>query len=158
MNFESRVIFLSSIGFAEGVIVGVIVTAILTTVDMADGTLYLCTPDFTALVGDPLLAFVVQVVVSGLLGVVAMGSSAVYSIEEWSLLKATLIHFVTAMTAFFVVAFFLRWLRPQDIGYNLAIFGILVLVYFLIWLCNFLSYKAQIEEINRELAAWKTEE
>ncbi|MBQ7583688.1 MAG: DUF3021 domain-containing protein [Lachnospiraceae bacterium] len=158
MSFESRVIFLASIGFAEGMLVGVLITSVLTTMSIGDGTLYLCTPAFTAFVGDPLMAFVVQAVTAGFLGTVAMGTSAVYSIEEWSLLKATLIHFVVTMTTYFLVAFFLRWLSPADIKYNLTIFAILVAVYFMIWLYNFLSYKAQINEINRELKEWKLAE
>ncbi len=150
-----RVVFLSSIGFAIGVIVGVLITAVLTTFSINDGTLYLCVPEFTAFIGDQLMAFMIQVFLSGLLGLICMGTSAMYEIEEWSLLKATLIHYIISMTVYYFTAFFLKWLSPRDIKYNLIIFAALSVVYTFIWLSHYISYKVQITKINRELTAWK---
>ena len=155
MDFRSRAVTLAAIGVAEGVIIGVLITATLTSLSMGDGTVYLCTPDFTRFIGDPLLAFVVEAVLSGVLGAVAMGTSAIYYIEEWSIIRATATHFIITMTTYFAVAFFCRWLHPRDIGYNLIIFSILVIVYTFIWLYNYLTSKNDVEEINKELAEWK---
>ena len=84
-----------------------------------------------------------------------MGLSAVYSIEEWSLLKATVTHATAVFLMFFLTGFFLRWFSMDDIAGVIITTLIYVLMYIVIWLKNYLSYKAQIEEINRELAVWK---
>ena len=83
MNFKSRVIFLSSMGFALGMMIGTIITAVTATMEYADGTVYLCSKEFNDFIGNPLLAFVIQALVSGLYGMIGMGGSSVYYIEEW---------------------------------------------------------------------------
>ena len=155
MSFRNRVIFLASIGFALGTLIGTVITAVSATMTYADGTLYLCTKEFNDFIKDPLLAFVVQAVVSGLYGMIAMGGSAVYSIEEWSLLKATVSHFLLTVCCYYITAFFCRWISPANIADCLFMLVLFVIPYLVIWLSSYLSYRSQIMEINRELMEMK---
>jgi hypothetical protein len=156
MSFAGRFTFFALIGFALGVIIGVLVTATITTFVISDGTLYLCVPEFTAFVGGNLLtAFVIQAVVSGIYGAAVMGISAVYWIEEWSLLRATVTHFSVTMVSYYLTGFFLRWFSVENVGEWIVMFFICVAIYSIIWFSNYLSYKAQIDEINKELQIWK---
>ncbi|MBO4375062.1 MAG: DUF3021 domain-containing protein [Lachnospiraceae bacterium] len=154
-TFSRKVIFLSSIGFSIGVVFCVLLTSILTTYGINDGTLYVCAPDFIEAVGNPILALFIEMIVSGLLGAVCWGLTAVYDIEEWSILKSTFIHYVISMAAYFSVAFTLRWLSPKDPGANLLWFLILTAGYTLIWAVNYIIYRFRIAKINSELKAFK---
>lgn len=157
MNFKSRVIFLSSMGFALGMMLGTIITAVSTTMEYADGTVYLCTKEFNSFIGDPLLAFVIQALVSGIYGMIAMGGSSVYYIENWSILRATVSHFIATVSCYYITAFFLRWISPSVFD-CFIMFMLFLIPYFIIWLSKYLSYRSQINEINKELIALKASE
>ena len=158
MNFKNRVIFLSSIGFALGIMLGIIITAVSATMEYADGTLYLCSKEFNAFIGDPLLAFVIQALVTGTYGMIGMGGSSVYYIERWSLLGATVSHFVVTVVCYYITAFFLRWISPSDVFSCFIMFMFFLIPYVIIWTSKYFSYKSQIKEINEGLIAFKASE
>lgn len=156
MKFSHRVIVLSSIGFGFGVIFSVLLCAFLASEVTADGTeLRLCAPEFIDAVGNPLTAFTIQAFASGINGVICMGGASIYSIESWSLVKCTVCHFIVSMTSYFVLAFSMRWFTVKDIRDALIMFVILVFVYFIIWIINYLTYKAELKAINKELEELK---
>jgi len=158
MKFSHRLIMLSSIGFGIGVITGVMITAFSATLTYADGNLYLCSRELIEAVGNPLVAFTIQAIVSGIYGIIAVGGSVVYSIEEWSIVKCTSLHYVTVMVGYYIMAFLMRWFTFRDIGVIFTMFIMMTIAYFIIWMINYLSYKAQLKEINRELNELKTHE
>ena len=155
MAFKYKVMVLASIGFGLGVIIGTLVTAITATLEMGDGTLYICAPELTEAMGGVLKAFVVQAIVSGLLGTVGMGLSSVYYKEDWSVLKATSVHFPITLVFFYATAFFLRWWSYKDVAFCLVMFCIFFAEYIIIWLANYFAYKAQIARINKALNEMK---
>ena len=158
MKFSHRLIILSSIGFGIGVIVGVMITAFTATLTYADGNLYLCSKELIEAVGNPLLAFTIQALTSGIYGVIAVGGSVVYSIEEWSIVKCTSLHYLTVMIGYYIMAFLMRWFRITDIAEILTMFIMMTIAYTMIWMANYLSYKAQLKEINKELEELKSVE
>ncbi len=158
MKFSHRLIIRSSIGFGLGVIVGVMITAFSATLTYADGNLYLCSKELIEAVGNPLLAFTIQAIVSGIYGVIGLGGSVVYSIEEWSIVKCTSLHYLTVMVGFYIMAFLMRWFRITDIAEILTMFVMMTAVYIIIWISNYLSCKAQLKEINKELDELKSVE
>lgn len=152
MDLKSRAVVLASFGFAFGMLLGVIITSITATLSMADGKVYLCAPEFTRFIGNELIAFLIQAVLSGIYGAVGMGVSVVYRIENWSLVKATMVHFFATVSMYYLVAGFLRWFSPFiDPMESLIMLVIFVVVYVMIWFSNYISYKIQISKINRGL-------
>ena len=158
MNFKSRVIFLSSLGFALGMMLGTVITAVTATMEYADGTVYLCSKEFNAFIGDPLLAFVIQALVSGIYGMIGMGGSSVYYIERWSILRATVSHFIATVSCYYITAFFLRWISPSAVSDCFIMFILFLIPYLIIWISKYLLYKSQINEINKELIVLKASE
>lgn len=139
------------IGFFVGASCCISISAIIATFQIGDGTLHICDPAFEAWVGNPLLAFFIQQSVSGVFTAVMFGGTVFYEIEEWSLLRATIMHCVFGMIAFFTTAFSLRWLDPSNVKKCMIVLILWLAGFFLVWLSFYLSYKAEIRKINEEL-------
>ena len=100
-------------------------------------------------------ALMLHLLLSGVLGMVANGSSVIYEIEEWSIVRATIIHFIIAMGIFYVIAFTLGWFSPSDPACWIMS-AIMVFVYFVIWMVQSLVFKHKVKRMNEELRKWKS--
>ena len=158
MKFRNRVIILSIIGFGMGVTLCSVIATLIGSISAADGALHPVSDKLIEATGSPLSAFVVQAVVSAFFGALAMGGSAVYSIEEWSLIRCTVVHFLMVMIGYSVTGLSLHWFTLEDLPTYLMIMFFMTLGYIGVWLINYLSHKAQIREINRELDEYKAME
>ena len=157
MKLSQRIAFLGALGFGMGVLAGTVLAAIISSLSNGTTAVQVCSPDFVeAMGGNELLAYIIQALAAGLYGVWAMGSSAVYSIEEWGVLKCTLFHYITTMTLYYVLGFFLRWFTLKDKAQILIFFIALTVMYFIIWLVNYISYSIQLKKINSGLASIKS--
>ena len=102
-----------------------------------------------------LSAMMLHLLLSGVLGMVANGSSVIYEIEEWSIIRATITHFIIAMGVFYVIAFTLKWFSPSDPACWIMS-AIMVIVYFTIWMVQSLIFKHKVKRMNEELRKWKS--
>lgn len=155
MEIKNKIIVKGSLGFAVGILVGVTITAVSATLTMNDGNVYLYSPDFAKDVGSVLLAFILEMLGSGIYGAIGMGGAVVYDIEEWSLLKATIFHFLLTTIFLFFIGFALQWMTFSTPMENLILFGCISFVYFIIWQVNSLVYKHRVKQINLGLAELK---
>ena len=89
-----------------------------------------------------------QLIGSGLYGAVAMGGSIVYQFERWGLLKATLVHYTLTLAAFLITNAALNWFPASVLAIVLIPFTV---VYFIIWLVQYLRWKKTIQEMNQDL-------
>lgn len=96
-----------------------------------------------------------HILLGGIYGAVAMGSSTVYSIEKWSIARATVTHFLLVFTLFFLLVISMGWFSLKDPAFWIAV-GAMVIGYVLTWLFQYLSYRRQIRKMNDELIRWKT--
>jgi len=149
MKLSHRFIVWGSIGFGLGVIEGVIIAALTAGAPTPDGGLYLCADELIARMGSPLAAFILQTVITGIYGALAMGGAVVYSIESWGLLKCTVSHYLALTVGLYVMAKICCW------NFDMWMFGVSTVVYFLIWLCFYISYRIQLKKINKELGELK---
>jgi len=92
--------------------------------------------------------FVAQIVGSAFLGFVNMGAMSIYEIEEWGLVKTTITHFVISLSTFLLVNAFLNWFSRKILVIAIIIF---VVLYFFIWLIQFLAWKNEIKKMNSDL-------
>ncbi len=156
MKLSQRIAFLGALGFGVGVLAGTVLSAVIAALSSGTTVVQVCTPKFVeAMGGNELLAYTVQALAAGLYGIWAMGSSAVYSIEEWGLLKCTLFHYITTMTLYYVLGFFLRWFTLEDKAAILIFFIALTVMYLIIWLVNYISYSVELKKINSGLESIK---
>lgn len=100
---------------------------------------------------------IVYLVTSGIYGMISMGSSVVYDIEEWSIAKATTVHFIVTLVGFYALGMIEGWLTFGD-----AVFCIMsvafVVVYFVIWMIQYLAFKRQVNEMNALLEKFKADD
>ena len=155
MSLKHKFILLFAIGFSLGIIICTIITSTITTNVINDGKLYICDPAFTNMFGNELVAFIIQCLVSGLYAALCMGFSIVYEIEDWSILRATVTHFLITFTMFVITATFLKWWDFNNIEGNIIFVVIIVGVYFLIWLFQYIKYKIEVKKIKKDINEFK---
>ncbi len=144
-------IVLLSFGFGLGAIMGTVITAVSATLSAGDGALHVCSDEFIAAVGNPLAAFIIQVLACSVYGMIPMGGAVVYSIEKWSIARCTLTHYIPTMVCFFGLGFLMRWFSLENPAELLIMFVSMTVGYFFIWLCNYISYKIKLKKINEDL-------
>ena len=100
---------------------------------------------------------ILYLLVSGLYGAVNMGTSAIYGIEKWSILRCTFTHFLICIgsTVLFIGFLILQGMMPLEPAGILAMAAAIVAVYFLIWLIQYLSYRRRVKSMNAKLREWK---
>ena len=150
MNRKSFISLLY-IGFTSGFILGVVLTSIITTLVISDGSIHLYTTAFSKVFRNPLTAFLIHSLICGILGMIMLGLSGLYEIEKWDLLKATIVHFLLSIISFYATAFFLRWFSPSNTKAVCTSMLMFIVNYTGIWLSQYLSCKTQVEEINKRL-------
>ena len=143
------------IGFALGFIAGVLITPIVMSIVMGDGKLYMCTTGFSEFIGNPVLSFILHALVCGLYGAVGFASSCIYEIENWSILKVTIVHFLLILFCFYSSTFFLRIISPTNVKALIISFAISVVMYVIVWIIIYMSYKSDVETINDVISSRK---
>ena len=126
-----KAIILGIIGFAIGLIIGV--TVYYLTGGSSSG-------EFSYF----------EFLVGGIYGALAMGGSAVYDIESWSIAKCTATHFVCTFVGLFALAIMQGWFYPGDLLFWILLVA-WVFAYFIIWLIQYLIYHRKIDNLNEEL-------
>ncbi len=96
-----------------------------------------------------------HILLGGLYGAVAMGSTVVYDIEKWSIARATATHFLLIIGLYCVLVFSMGWFRIEDPAFWIVI-AIMIVGYVLIWLLQYLAYKRKVRQMNDNLRMLKT--
>lgn len=91
-----------------------------------------------------------ELLAGGIQGAVCMGTTIVYDIEEWSIMKATVIHFIICMVCFTILAIIQGWFDLQNMVFWISII-IAIIVYFIIWLVMYKRYKSEVRKMNEGL-------
>ena len=136
-----KVILLAGIGFVLGMVIG-------------DGIAWFTTGSLgNAVLADRLGsekgAFLLQTLLSGVLGAIAMGGTVLYDLERWPLTLVSVTHYLMIELTYIPVALALRWVSGWQ--QLLVMAGIQLVIYLVIWLVMYLRYKAQVREMNKLL-------
>lgn len=137
-----KALILAAIGFLPGVVMGNLIAW------FSGGTLV--NTKLVPLMGSDAGAVILQSLLSGLLGAIAMGGVVVYKIERWPLALSSVVHFLLIVITYVSIALTAGWI--QSAKELFIMLGIQLTVYFIIWLIMYLRYKAQVRELNELLA------
>lgn len=124
--------------------------SIVISVIIHDGTYYAVVPELIPICKSEVNAVIVQTVCALLYGSVWAGSSVIWEIDEWSLLKQSSIHFLITSIVTFPVAYMTRWMQHTISGI-VSYFGIFVTIYVFIWITQYFSMKSKIAQLNSKV-------
>ena len=92
------------------------------------------------------------VLIWGAIGVLFSFGSLLFQ-KDWSLLRATLSHYLLMLLGFIPLATLAGWF-PARIGFYLSLIVEFTLVYVIIWLVSHHVYKKQVQEINQSITKY----
>ncbi|NLK91886.1 MAG: DUF3021 domain-containing protein [Bacteroidales bacterium] len=151
---KKKLIIKALIGFAVGAVLGNVITLFFS---LAYGEGAKIVFDMQVEAMGKALAITLQTILSGIFGAISLAGTCFFDIDSWSLLQATIAHFVSVLITFLVVASALRWMQYKWINY-LILIAMIAVAYFLIWLIMYIIWKQEIKKMNEELKAYKERE
>lgn len=99
---------------------------------------------------DPLIAFLVNYLISIFVGFAFAFGSAIFEVEHWSITKQTFLHFILTTCVLFPSAVIAKWSRSDIVSISMYV-GVFVILYLLIWLIQYSYWKKRIRRINEKL-------
>ena len=91
-----------------------------------------------------------QILLGGIPGAIAMGTTVIYDIEKWSILRVTVTHFLIVMVVTLLASFVLKWFEPWSMAFWIMLMMEAV-AYFIVWLILFLHYRTTVHKLNELL-------
>ena len=139
----------SAVGAVFGVTLSQLI-AIVISLCIADGNFYAVVPSLTERMNSEVSAAIVQTVCSFLYGAVFGGMSMVWELDNWSILKQTIVHFSVVSIVTMPIAYVTEWMHHSILGAIIyfAIFGV---SYVFIWLSQYIAIKKRIDEMNKKV-------
>ena len=142
-ELRKKALILSLSGFLLGFLIGIA---------------FLVIPDDGTLKNEGIVGKILYLMTCGIYGALAWGSSVIYEIESWSILRCTVTHGLITfggLTVFFGVLVVAGWMKKPSLGAALIMLIMFLLVYFLIWLIQFMIYRRKVKKMNLKLREWK---
>lgn len=136
------------VGFLCGAFIGVFIVAIEGLITgggeiVVPSTLVEC-------FGSKAGGLLAHLIVSGLFGIVPMAGTIVYEFDSWSLLKQSLVHFLSYMVVFLIVGLSVGWFRADPIVLAWIV-GTFAVGHGIIWLIMYVRCKRDVAHLNELL-------
>ena len=137
------------LGFIYGVFIGQTIL-IIESLFMRDGNFYAVSASLLELAGTKIAAVIIQYFLTGIIGLTFASTTVIFEMDEWSLLRQTITHFIITSIVMYVAGFLCGWF-PHTVGSTLAWVGVFVVVYLIFWICFSLYYKNKVKKMNEAL-------
>ena len=133
-------------GFPVGIAIGFVITLIISAY-IGDGSYYPVTPELIGSMGNELNAVIFQTVLCGIMGSGFAMASVIWELDSWSLAKQSGIYFLIACIIMFPIAYIANWMKHSVTGV-LSYVGIFVVIFVIVWIAQYLSWKRKIKRMN----------
>ena len=117
---------------------------------IADGAFYAIVPQLIESTGSELNAVLLQTVCSLLYGAVFAGVSVIWELDNWSILKQTVVHFLVVSVVTMPIAYITEWMHHSALGV-IIYFAIFAVIYAFIWFGQYMAIKARINQVNKKV-------
>ena len=134
------------VGLLGGIVISYLITIGISLV-IGDGSYYPCVSNLIERFGNEVTAIIIQTVLSAVLGAGFAGSSIIWEMDEWSLLKQTSIYFGIVSVLMMTVAYICEWMEHSVKGI-LSYFGIFFAIFIVIWIVQYLIWKVRVSKIK----------
>ncbi len=146
---KKKILVRSLMGAPIGLTICTVITIIFSLI-YGNGEYYPVTHELTAMCRSEIQAVILQTVLGMVYGAMWGGASAIWEIENWSLLKMTLSHLAICSTASFPIAYCLQWMPHTLLG-AFMFFGMFFAIYAVIWFFGYYAMKKQVKQMNNKL-------
>ena len=137
------------VGLLGGIVISYLIT-IGISLAIGDGSYYPCVPSLIERFGNELTAIIMQTALSAVLGAGFAGSSIIWEMDEWSLLKQTSIYFGIVSVLMMTIAYICEWMEHSVKGI-LSYFGIFVAIFIAVWIVQYLIWKVRVSKIKEKI-------
>ena len=144
-NVLLRCLLGAPIGLAISTAITIAISLII-----GDGAYYPVVPRLTADCGNEMNAVLLQAVCSLAYGAAWGGASAIWQMEDWSILRQTATHLIVCSVFTFPIAYFMYWMNHSASGI-LSYFGIFFGIYLIIWLSQYSAMKKRVRQMNEKV-------
>ena len=134
------------VGLLGGIVISYLIT-IGISLAIGDGSYYSCVPSLIERFGNEVTAIIIQTVLSAVLGAGFAGSSIIWKMNKWILLKQTGIYFGIVSVFMMTVAYICEWMEHSVKGI-LSYFAIFLLIFIVVWIVQYLIWKVRISKIK----------
>lgn len=132
-------------GLAISTLIGISISMCI-----GDGLFHPVSPALISQCGTELMAVIAQTACSMLYGAAMAGASAIWEVENWSLLRQTMTHMVVISMAALPITYLMHWI-PHTVKAVAIYFIGFFLIYFIIWVICYLSMRKKIRRMNEKL-------
>ncbi len=146
---KKEIVFRSILGFPIGIAIGYLITIFISLI-WANGYYSPCVPELISTMGNEINAVILQALLCGLLGSGFAASSVIWQIENWSIMKQTVIYFMIISVVMLPIAYFSYWMEHSITGF-FSYFGIFALIFVFIWMIQFSIAKHNVRKMNENL-------
>ncbi|MDE7337171.1 MAG: DUF3021 domain-containing protein [Clostridia bacterium] len=143
---KKQLILRSLLGAPIGLAVTTVITIII-SLCTGHGEYYPAPHELIDLFGSPMKAVLLQTVCALIYGAIWGGASVIWRMEEWSLLKQTLIHLAIILPTSLAISLLLYWM-PRHIYGALSFCAMFIGIYVVIWFSMYMSIRNKIKKLN----------
>ena len=102
------------------------------------------------LAGTKIGAVIIQYFITGLVGSMFAGTSVIFELDDWSLLRQTATHFIFTSILMYIAGFISGWF-PHTVTSTIIWFVVFIVIYIIFWTSFTLYYKNKVKKINEAL-------
>ena len=97
--------------------------------------------------GNELNAVILQTVLCGVMGSGFAAASVIWELDSWSLARQSGVYFMIACIIMLPIAYITNWMEHSIAGV-LSYVGIFIVIFVVVWLAQYLSWKHKIKRMN----------
>lgn len=147
---KKKIFIRALVGAPIGVFISYMIT-IMISLAVGNGTYYPAAFELTASCENEINAVIIQLVGSLVFGAICGGASVIWEIEEWGLMKMTLVHLAVFCIPTFPIALLLRWIPIYTVAGTILYFVIFFGIYLMIWLFRYFPMRAKVRKMNERI-------
>ncbi|WP_101772223.1 DUF3021 domain-containing protein [Peptostreptococcus faecalis] len=136
-------------GIVTGIFIGFMIS-ILFSVLVGDGNYYPAPPRFMAMHSNQINSILVSIALWSVIGLIFSIGGLIFTNTDWSILKMTVVHFLTAYVCFLPIAILCGWF-PLELISILLFTAIYIVIYIVIWMISSIMLRKEVEEVNEML-------
>ena len=148
-NLKKEAVKRAIMGFMYGVFIGQTIL-ILESLMARDGNFYPVAASLVELAGTKIGAVIIQYFLTGLIGTTFAATTVLFEIDNWSLLRQTILHFIITSIVMYIAGFLCGWF-PHKLSSTLIWFGIFIVIYVIFWISFSSYYKNKVKKMNEAL-------